>query len=519
METADSDVCVTLVCMMVVALYAYNRYDTPETNRLSTTRSLFWLTGACYIASTLAMFFILSETVSSRGVLAFLGLDNVQKLITDYSKPPVLAAVILTTLLPNTPVVSTADKALLNVFQKWGRIGTGVAHWADQMTQITLRLLPADIAALRDWIAHEADVRNDLMDRLSTEKATPGGWLATMLRIYRETENLVATPAYAPAFRSQREVWQAIHEDFRVFTSQSVAFFVLFEQLLPLAGATGRDALKQAEDHYKEICDKLYERITEFLAQELILTESSDYMVIQRLRGIGYDIAYEPDLPPVGPFVFMGVILMVVILGCLAIAPPPKAAAPLPLAVLTILIAATKTIGAAVGVLPKLTWNAFRRSGNGEPPYLAWVASAVAAAAISFVFERLSLAAAHETITAATNFDAYPLTPIAPTSFVICFAVAILCDVDWHLGQGLRRRFNEGLICGISMVITMFVCIRLVHIQSATASQTNAWFPFVLSFLLGLVSGFFAPYLYRKARGEEAGAPMTALAPPLPGAT
>ena len=120
---------------------------------------------------------------------------------------------------------------------------------------------------------------------------------------------------------------------------------------------------------------------------------------------------------------------------------------------------------------------------------------------------------------AAANFNAYPLTPLAPTSFVTCLAVAILCDVDLHLGQGLRRRFNEGLICGMSMVITMFVCTRLLSIQSATASQTNAWFPFVLSFLLGLVSGFFAPYLYRKARGEEGRTQLPIMAPPLPGAT
>jgi hypothetical protein len=35
------DFFVTLACALVVAFYAARRYDTPETNRLSTTRILF----------------------------------------------------------------------------------------------------------------------------------------------------------------------------------------------------------------------------------------------------------------------------------------------------------------------------------------------------------------------------------------------------------------------------------------------------------------------------------------------
>jgi hypothetical protein len=64
---------VTVVCGIVVALYAAKRYNTPETNRLSTTRSLFWLTGAGYVTASLTLFLILSEIVLKPGVLNFLG--------------------------------------------------------------------------------------------------------------------------------------------------------------------------------------------------------------------------------------------------------------------------------------------------------------------------------------------------------------------------------------------------------------------------------------------------------------
>jgi hypothetical protein len=43
------------------------------------------------------------------------------------------------------------------------------------------------------------------------------------------------------------------------------------------------------------------------------------------------------------------------------------------------------------------------------------------------------------------------------------------------------------------MVISVFICVRLLSIESATAAQTTNWFPYALSFLLGMAKGFFAP--------------------------
>ena len=53
------------------------------------------------------------------------------------------------------------------------------------------------------------------------------------------------------------------------------------------------------------------------------------------------------------------------------------------------------------------------------------------------------------------------------------------------------------------MLVTLFICIHLLDIPSATAAQTPVWFPYVFSFSLGFVAGLVAPYLYRRDRGEE----------------
>ncbi len=512
MDPIKSDPLVTLVCALVVAFYAAKRYNTPDTNRLSTTRSLFLLTGAGYVTASLALFLILCEIVLRPGILEFIGVSDVQKLVAQYTAtPPVLAAVILTTLLPNTAVISAGDAWLLKRFQVWGSIPQGVRNLADTLTQNTLPVTDAVLSNLQDYMLSDGDIPNELTTRISADSSgTSRGNLTRVLRLYQELEKLEGSPDYAKAFRVRQDAWQAIRADFRVFTAQSQAFFVLFDQLTPVEGSAGTNALKQARDRYNDICRKLHAHLAQFLAQLLLMVEGSDVMIKNRLQSIGFCIVEPPCIPlPIGPFVFMGVVMIVAILGVVAVVPTPKGA--LPLAITAILIGTTKTIGVLAAVLPKLRWSAFRPDSQGNLPYLAWLTSAGLAAIVSFFIERAVLSVAHqEDISAAFDFDQYPLTPMAPTTFAISLAIAIICDVDLRMRRGWTLRLTEGMLCGAATLFALFICTHLLDIRSATAAQTPVWFPYIFSFSLGFVGGLVAPHLYRGYRGEE---PQTLTAP------
>jgi len=249
--------------------------------------------------------------------------------------------------------------------------------------------------------------------------------------------------------------------------------------------------------------------LAQFLAELLLMVEGSDVMIKSRLQSIGFCIVEPPCIPlPIGPFVFMGVVMIVAILGVVAVV--PTSGGPLPLAITAILIGITKTIGVLAAVLPKLRSSAFRPDSQGHLPYLAWLASAGVAAIVSFVIERTALSAAHQDISAAFDFGQYPLTPMAPTTFAISLAIAIVCDVDLRMGRGWTLRLTEGMLCGAATLFALFICTHLLDIRSATAVQTPVWFPYIFSFSLGFVGGLVAPHLYRGYRGEE---PQTLTAP------
>ena len=505
-----NDMFVTFVCALVVAFIAAKRYNTPETNRLSTTRLLFRATGAGYVAASLALFFLLCEIVLKPGMLTFLGLEHAKEVAAKFTAPPVLAAVLLTTLLPNVTIISAADAWLLKRFQAWGRIPHGARILADALTPAALPIFDADVAKLRVWINSRGDIPNELEPRVSADAADSSrGSLTRVLMLYRELEMLGSAAAYANAVRERQNVWQRIYAEFRVFTVQTRAFFLLFDQLAPLSGSVGEDVLKEARDRYREVCLDLHRRMVEFLAELLLVVEGTDQRIAQKLRAIGFTMPRDSCAPlPVGPFVFTGTMTIFAILAIIAVVQPPPGR--LPVWMIAVLIGTTQTIGLLAAILPKLHWSAFRRDRNGGLPYLGWLGSATFAASLSLLLDRLALAVANQAIAAATDFVHFPLSPMAPMAFIVCLAIAIICEFDLPLA-GLARRAAEGMLCGAAMLAAIFICIHLLALPSATAGQAPPWFPFLFSFGLGFVGGFIGPAIYRRARGPDHGAPPVAL--------
>jgi hypothetical protein len=266
-HSAVGDLLVTAVCGLIVAFYAWDRYNTPASNRISTTRSLFLFTGAGYISASLTLFLLLSEVALKPGAGIFLDLEGLKSILAQYSAPPVLAAVLLTVLLPNTPLVSSADKWLLERFQSWGRIPQGVRNLSDELTPKALQMGAAELAQLQEWIETDGEVPNDIAKLVSADAPESlRGRLARVLRLYAELQKLEAASVYRNAFRSRQDAWQAIKDDFLVFVAESQAFFVLFEKLTPLEGTAGETALTKNKRCYRDICRMMHREMAEFLA-------------------------------------------------------------------------------------------------------------------------------------------------------------------------------------------------------------------------------------------------------------
>jgi hypothetical protein len=501
-----SDPLVTALCAAFVAFYAFKRFDTPETNRQSTTRTLFLITGVGYVIVTLIFYFFLCEVILRPGVLPFLGQS--MKFLADYSRPPILAAIVLTTLLPNIRFLSDWDAWVLKRFQKLGSIPFGVYNLAEEILHSNL---PAEleIINLRQWMSHEGDIPNELLSRVGLDATnSPRGSLTQVLRLLHSIEILTSVPGYLRAFKKYRSDHQRLTEEFRVYAAISQAFFVLFDYLQPLEGSAGEDAKKQARDRYLEISNKQAHSTASLLASVLLATEGSETRIAKRLAQIGLDVREAKSMPlPIGPLVFVGAVIVVLILAAMPFLPqPPSAPGAMPYLMVAVLIGITKTVGALAAVLPKIFWNSARASENGRLPYLSWLGWAGFAAIVTLAIERSTFVGLSPHLSTVFDFQRFPPTPMAPTTFIICITIAILCDVDLPIRREWIRRMLEGAICGAAMVMALWICFSQLAMPTATSSPISSLLRFGFPFFIGFFWGAVAPHLYRVHQRHVAGA-------------
>lgn len=157
-----------VACGALIVLYAWDRFNTPASNRSSTRQALYWWSCIGYMASALLLFVVLSQllrTPSLRTVL--LGSADNSAL-----PPPLVATLVMTTLLSSVPFLKKLDGWILSTFLNWGAIPAEVKRRAATMTAESFRVTSEDVAALRD--AYREGGYRDTLLALCARMATPG---------------------------------------------------------------------------------------------------------------------------------------------------------------------------------------------------------------------------------------------------------------------------------------------------------------------------------------------------------
>ncbi len=143
-----------------VGINAYRRYNTPTTNRASTTFQNFCIYYFFYLLSVLAIYMLIGAMLNSSpetiGLLWGLLTGDVRTTNTTLPSelqslsPPMVSALFLTTMLPSLPWLSRYDQALLKVFWDRGHIPQHVQKMAVSMRRSGFNFSPRQMKQLRD---------------------------------------------------------------------------------------------------------------------------------------------------------------------------------------------------------------------------------------------------------------------------------------------------------------------------------------------------------------------------------
>jgi hypothetical protein len=506
-----------LVASFLVLFYAASRFNTPHTVRSQTCRFQYFSSCLVYMASNqgllMAVTYLLGQKPEWLAVLHFGSGDALPDNLNGVDAP-LVAALMLTTLLPSFPFLRELDARMLRVFHKMGEIPIGAVRWDKRMHEASFVIGGKLLADTRAFIENCPQLSDALKGELQADASTN-------LTRFRFTRSLALYVAL-----SDLDAWEEFGDEFpddvAAFEKKMSSFFRQSGGFFAFAAQLSKEQLDQLHDpieKFREAALETYDDIRLMLARVVLYSSNSDVEVARKLDAMGF--AIERPAPIRIPLNLLcldilGVILLFTtstILFADERMELGKAVA------IGLFVALNHSLAAAFALLPKQLWSFADIRAAGERPILAYVISGACALTVALpVSYGFFLLRQH------VNIDSGPIMPFAGQckwllmSTVLSVALAFACDdfaASDHEPAELRWIESAGLAA--LMALTGWVVVNwmapdqaALHPDGAAPSLTVA---IVLSASIGALFGFTIPHWYRgTVRRVKAAA--TSLLPP-----
>jgi hypothetical protein len=277
-----------VIAPLLVAFHASNRFNTPRIVRSQTSRVQFWLSGGAYVVSSIGVCMLLAWAVRHNSSLVrVLQMGNAAQSAADVSNldGALVAALMLTTLLPSFPVLRDIDAGILRFFHRMGSIPFCAQLWARQMESV-FSFRPDATTSMHDFILHAAHLPDALAGELRTDtKSDQMRFRFTRnLAVYAAISNLRGRARFADDYP---EDVAAFEKDMATYFGQSVGFLALTGKLSPQE----LDDVSESVQKFRTVNLEAYEELRLMLARMLLYTSSGEGEIIDRLNRVNDCIA------------------------------------------------------------------------------------------------------------------------------------------------------------------------------------------------------------------------------------
>jgi hypothetical protein len=482
-----------LVAGVLTAFYAGNRFATPRTVRSETTRFQYYSSYVFYVVSCIGLLMFLSWILAHKPAL--LNILYSPGPIPENLKgldAPLVAALLLTTLLPSVPVLRDIDSAMLRFFHRLGAIPLGAVRWAQRMKMAQLTISGNVVADTKLYISNSTLLPDSLAAQLQPDITLDNARFrfTRCLTLYVALSNLSGWAGYSADFPEEHT---AFEKKMSSFFAQSVAFFTLTTQLVQRQLEPATDPV----DQFRSYSLDAYEDIRLMLARVLLYSCNSDAEVADQLAKIGFSIQRpSPIRLPLNllSFDFAGVVVLFVMVAVfLADGDLGKALA------IGMLVAINQSIAAVCALAPKQLWNFADYRSAKERPTLSYLISGACTLTIT-----LPISFGFYLLRVHVPFDVQPVLPFVDQSkwlllpTVLSIALAFACDdaieADHELWW-LKWVESAGLAALMGLLGTLVM--RWLS-ENQHAVQHLLLIPSLLNATIGALFGATIPYWYRK---------------------
>jgi len=511
------------IAALLVGLYAWGRFNTPRTVRSQTSRFQYLASCVVYAMSCEGIFFFLTWVLEQKqtGILTFLriGASGVNDPQVSGLEAPLLAALMLTTLLPSFPILRDLDTKMLATFHRMGAIPFNAVRWGQQLEFTPFVVTPQSLEAAQGYVYGTATLPNALVAQLTAD--------ADADKIRHAFTRVIVLYGALRRLNGWARFQDAYPDDATLFEKKMGSCFAHCVGYFALSGQLSQQNLQPAVDAADDITKVMAESDFEvrlMLSRVLLYSCPNEAAMAQRLREIGFTMQLPRHVVlPLNLLAFdvLGVIVLFLAatwLSSLFASGSMQIGQAFSIALLT---AINHSIAAVFAVVPKQLWSFANRQRTKERPGLAYIVSGLCTLtiglAVSYCFyvARVNVAADPSQIPVFAEQSKWLLL-----ATVLSMAVAFCCD-DFLQGnpEPPWLRYAEGAAIAALMAVIGLVVASWMNTGTPSVSPNDQAvrmvFRIVLSAAIGALFGTTIPHWYRNSvrQADEVALSRSAVVP------
>lgn len=488
---------------VLVFIDAQARFNTPHTNRYTTTASGYYTAATLYLGLLGLGFILLGGGITvlpdfvsaSPQVLAVLG-DLPEKL-----PGPLLAALLLTTLLPNFPLLSRFDKWLRRTCYDIGNIPLAARRLSARMRSLKLTVPMEWRSAVETKLTGFAP--EDL--RWEPDGSLQHRWTAVAalyLQLTRWSE------------RRRYDVFlERFHDEVATLESEIDVMVARAVVCLPILKSTNAStdegllrAVAECEKHHIEQADRLYKKLCDLAARGVLRCELLKKERTSMLQRIGFtEFQEESEILRPDQVLGLGVaVFLVLVTSLLMFGGDQGVGRKLQTAAM---VATIYCFAVVAAIFPKERYEAADRRRTGYRPVAAYLLSGVAGACLAFnVSLLIKFLSLRDFLHALGEFGwSYPWFVM---SFVVAASLAFLAD-DYVTATNRPRwaRWIEGAaeagLVGAAAWVTYLWLASIPEVPTGRVPDPASLVPTCAA--IGFVLGCCVPHWYRSVDRQSPG--------------
>ena len=488
-----------LIGVSLIFIFAHSRFNTPKSNRSSTTVYHFYFAFFCYFLSLCILYALLSGGISAASpalinLLTKSSANNGEHLASG----PLLSALILTTLLPNFPVLSKIDAWLRRAFQDIGRIPREARELSGNMRRATFVVPEHRIDEIRRNLAdfHETDIR------FHPDKSPQSEWIQVTSLIL-EVMSWSDKRKYSGFLESFKTDYRGIKTTYEKLRVKALKCFRW------MSDYDGTDEalfnlLKECQKDFQDQMIVLKKDLSNFIARGVLSCEMTAKERRAKLEKMGFiDIADDRSPLTVHQVVAIGcIVFLFMFFGNLILKKTQTTISHAML--LSTMVATIYGLSILLTIYLKVVWSFADIRRVGQRPVASYLVSGLLAVVVAFLisltfkfFLLWDLKDALEKIKT--------IYPWFLLSFTVSVVLSYLCDNGVLSKKPLPpwMRWVESIACGV--VLTAASSVAIVWLSQIRGLELTSIPPVkvLISCGVGMAVGYFVPHWYRSLPPEN----------------